>query len=169
MFHRNGFCKCQTKGCQNIKLYVLVTQSCPALCNSMDCSPPGSPVHGIFQVRILEWVAISFSRVLTQGLNPGVLHCRQILYCLSHWGSLCGIHTHTHTLTHTHTHNGIVLSHKKERNWVMWRDVGGPRVCQAEWSKSEREKQISLIRAYMWNLGKWGLTFNLGGYQLGFS
>ena len=40
----------------------LVTQSCPTLCNSMDCSPPGSSVHGILQARILEWVATSFSR-----------------------------------------------------------------------------------------------------------
>ena len=39
-----------------------VTQSCPTLCNLMDCSPPGFSVHGIFQARILEWVAISFSR-----------------------------------------------------------------------------------------------------------
>ena len=39
-----------------------VAQSCPTLCNPMDCSPPGSSVHGIFQARILEWVAISFSR-----------------------------------------------------------------------------------------------------------
>ena len=37
-------------------------QSCQTLCNTMDCSPPGSSVRGIFQVRILEWVAISFSR-----------------------------------------------------------------------------------------------------------
>ena len=35
-------------------------QSCPALCNSMDCSLPGSLVHGIFLARILEWAAISF-------------------------------------------------------------------------------------------------------------
>ena len=35
--------------------------SCPILCNPMDCSPPGSSVHGILQARILEWVAISFS------------------------------------------------------------------------------------------------------------
>ena len=41
---------------------VLVTQSCLTLYNPMDCSPPGSPVHGILQARILEWVAISFSR-----------------------------------------------------------------------------------------------------------
>ena len=43
-----------------------VTQSCPTLCDPMDCSLPGSAVHGIFQVRILEWVAISFSRVSSQ-------------------------------------------------------------------------------------------------------
>ena len=36
-------------------------QSCPTLCNSIDGSPPGSPVPGIFQARTLEWVAISFS------------------------------------------------------------------------------------------------------------
>ena len=45
-----------------LKLKVLVTPSCPILCNPMDCSPPGSSVHGIFQARILEWVAIPFSR-----------------------------------------------------------------------------------------------------------
>ena len=39
-----------------------VAQSCPPLCNPMDCSLPGSSIHGIFQARILEWVAISFSR-----------------------------------------------------------------------------------------------------------
>ena len=36
-------------------------QSCPTLCNPMDCSPPGSSVHGIFQARVLEWDAIGFS------------------------------------------------------------------------------------------------------------
>ena len=41
---------------------VLVTQSCLTLCNLMDCSPPGSSVHGILQARILEWLAIPFSR-----------------------------------------------------------------------------------------------------------
>ena len=45
---------------------VLVTQSCSTLCNSMDYSPPGCSVHGIFQARILEWVAISFSRGSSQ-------------------------------------------------------------------------------------------------------
>ena len=68
---------------------VLVAQSCPTLCDPMDCSPPGSSVHEIFQARILEWVAISFSRGFpTQGSNPGLLHFRQILYWLSYKGSL---------------------------------------------------------------------------------
>ena len=55
----------------------------------MDCSPPGSSVHGILQARILEWVAIPFLGGIfpTQGLNPGFLYYRQILYCLSHQGS----------------------------------------------------------------------------------
>ena len=38
-----------------------VTQSCPTLSDPMDCSPPGSSIHGIFQARVLEWVAIAFS------------------------------------------------------------------------------------------------------------
>ena len=52
----------------------------------MDCSPPGSSVHGIFQARILEWVAIFSSRGIfpTQRLNRGLLYHRQVLYHLSH-------------------------------------------------------------------------------------
>ena len=57
--------------------------------HSMDCSPLGSSGHGILQARILEQVAIPFSRGSsqprdwTQVSNPGLLHHRQILYCLS--------------------------------------------------------------------------------------
>ena len=54
---------------------VKVTQLCPTLCNPIDYT-----VHGILQARILEWVAFPFSR----GSNPGLPHCRQILYQLSH-------------------------------------------------------------------------------------
>ena len=45
-----------------VKVKVFITQSCPTLCDPMDCSSPGSSVHGILQARILEWVAIFFSR-----------------------------------------------------------------------------------------------------------
>ena len=54
---------------------VLVTQSCPTLCNPMDCSPPGSSVHEIFQARILEWVAISFSRGSSQPRDRTWVSC----------------------------------------------------------------------------------------------
>ena len=44
----------------NIRIFE-VAQSCPTLCDSMDCSQSGFSIHGVFQARILEWVAISFS------------------------------------------------------------------------------------------------------------
>ena len=72
-----------------VRVYVCVCaqslQSCPNLCDCMDCSLPGSSVHGILQERTLEWVAVPSSRGIfpTQGLNPCLL-------CLLHWqlGSL---------------------------------------------------------------------------------
>ena len=48
------------------KVEVLVTQSCLTLCDPMYCSPPGSSVHEILQVRILEWIAFPFSRGSSQ-------------------------------------------------------------------------------------------------------
>ena len=53
----------------------LVIQLCLTLCDPMDCSLPGFSVHGIFQARIPEWVAMPFSREssLTQGSNPCLL------------------------------------------------------------------------------------------------
>ena len=63
-------------------------QSCLTLRNPMDCSLPGSSVYGILQARILEWVAISFSRGSSRPRNwTQVLHSRQILYQLSYEGS----------------------------------------------------------------------------------
>ena len=63
-----------------------VARSCPTLCHSMDCRSPGSSVHGVFQVRILEWVAISFSRWSSQLRDWTHIFCvgRQILY---HWAT----------------------------------------------------------------------------------
>ena len=52
-------------------------------------------------------------------------------------------------------YNGILLNHEKEQNNSICRDVDGLRDCHTEWSKSEREKQISYYIAYTWNLEKW--------------
>ena len=72
---------------------MLATQLCPTLWDPVNCSPPGSSVHGILQARILEWVAIPFSREFfpTQESNPGLLHCREILYHLSHPGRVAKV------------------------------------------------------------------------------
>ena len=47
----------------NVKSESEVTQSCPTVSDPIDCSLPGSSVHGIFQARVLEWVAIAFSNM----------------------------------------------------------------------------------------------------------
>ena len=59
-------------------------QSCLTLCNSMDCSPPGSAVHGIFLTRILEWVAMLSSRGSSQPRDQICISCA----CALHVGSL---------------------------------------------------------------------------------
>ena len=75
------YCKQEQKRLAQTK--VRFTWSCLTLCNPMDCT---YTVHGILQARILEWVALSLlQRILpTQGSNPGLLHCWQILYQLRH-------------------------------------------------------------------------------------
>ena len=81
-------------------LLLLYAQSCLTLCDPMDCSPPGS-VHGTFQSRILEWVAISYSRRPSRPRDWIHISCvpcigRQILYQCTTWethfhGFLIGI------------------------------------------------------------------------------
>ena len=58
-----------------MKVKVLVSQLCLTLCNPMDCSLPGSSVHGILEIRILEWVAIPFSRGSSQPRDQTWVSC----------------------------------------------------------------------------------------------
>ena len=63
---------CVHLDCVCVCVCVCSAQLCPNVCNLMNCNPPGSSVHGVFQARILEWVAISFSRDLSDpGIEPG--------------------------------------------------------------------------------------------------
>ena len=74
----------ETKGTKDVK--VLVPQSCLTLCDLMNCSPPGSSIHGILQARIRSGLPSPSPRIFpTQRSNPGLLHC--ILYHLSRQGS----------------------------------------------------------------------------------
>ena len=52
--------------CMKVQSESEVAESCPTLRDPMECSPPGSPVHGIFQARVLEWGAIAFSKHFTR-------------------------------------------------------------------------------------------------------
>jgi len=67
--------------CMKVRSESEVTQSCPTLSNPMDCSLPGSSAHGIFQARVLEWVAIAFSKTeaiatkLANALRPKMCLC----------------------------------------------------------------------------------------------
>ena len=78
--------KNQTK---NYPVLCLVIQSRPTLCDPMDCSPPGSSVHGDSPGKNAGVGCHAFLQGIfpTQGSNPGLPHCRQILYYLSHQGS----------------------------------------------------------------------------------
>ena len=58
-----------------VKVKVLVTQLCPTLFDPMHCNLPGFSVHGIFQTRILEWVATPFSRGSAQGMEQTWVSC----------------------------------------------------------------------------------------------
>ena len=60
-------CHCLLQ-CMKVKSQSVVAQSCPTLRDPMDCSLPGSSIHGIFQARVLEWGAIAFSDFTLQSL-----------------------------------------------------------------------------------------------------
>ena len=87
---------------------MLVAQLCLILSDPVDCSPPGSSAHGIRQVRILQWEATPFFRRSSHpGFNLALLHCRQILYHLSH---------HTQTNIHLHcSKKHLIASHSFKR------------------------------------------------------
>ena len=77
---------CCTRDCEllghALPLFCSVAKSCLTLCDPVDCNPPGSSVHGIFQAKILEWVAISSSRGYSRPRDQPCVSCigRRILY-----------------------------------------------------------------------------------------
>ena len=85
ILHHRRYMKVKVKLLSRVRLFV----------TPMDCSLPGSSVYVIFWARILEWVAnhpLLQGIFPTQGSNTHLLHCRQILYYLSHQGSLYTYH-----------------------------------------------------------------------------
>ena len=91
---------------ENFRMKVQVPQSCPTLCDPMVCSSPGSSAHGD---SLGKNTAVGCHFLLqgifpTQGSNPGLPHCRQILDCLSHQGN-----PWTHTIDIIPVISGIAL------------------------------------------------------------
>ena len=66
--------------CMKVKSKSEVTQSCPTLSNPMDCTLPGSSVHGVFQATVLEWVAIAFSATPHYWIRISIGGTRELIF-----------------------------------------------------------------------------------------
>ena len=85
--------------CIKVKNESEVAQSCPTLSDPMDCSLPGSPVHGISQMRILEWVAIFFLQGISlpnSGIKPETSALQMDSLPLSHQGKIDTLYQEFH-------------------------------------------------------------------------
>ena len=100
-------------------IFVCYSPNPVQLCNLMDCSPPGSSVHGILQARILEWVVIPFSRGSSwprdwTPISSIFFINRRILYQLSHQGSESKLDTNYRTLIPS------AITHDNRLNMRLW-------------------------------------------------
>ena len=118
---------------------MLVTQSCPTLCDPMDCSPPGSSVHGIFQARILEWVAISFSRGSSQPRDGTQVSCTAGRF-FTDWAT-------------REAH--FPYSNNFELSWFLWTVINPQAIT---WLMTTRaEPSLLHCGGPAWPLGEWPL------------
>ena len=126
--------------CSHVYTHVRCAQSCLTLCDPMDYSQPDSSVHGIFQARILEWVAISYSKGFSRPRDR-----TQVSWVspIARWFFTAAPHTHTRVnLDHsawsitswtgdkTRTSNICMPSQTLETNCVSLHDTS----CNAKWS-----------------------------------
>ena len=125
---------------------VSVTKSCLTLCDPMDCSPQGSSVHGIFQVRMLEWVVISYSRGSSRPRDRTRVSCivgRFFIIWATREASPT-VHRNSviiHTHTHTHTHIYVCIYFAKlflvtvRKNWKPLANAS-IRTSWSQWGKT---------------------------------
>ena len=123
-----------------------VAKLCPPLCYPMDCSLSGSSVHGIFQARILEWVALSFSRGSSRPRDWICVSCtrKQILYHCATWEAIRG-----------------GRGQLKNRKFHIRRD-GGPRR-----QVNPRAKRLKIVRLCLYNQEKPTEPINHSDLNLG--
>ena len=97
-----------------------VAQSCPTICNPMDCSLPGSCVHGIFQAIVLEWIAITFSRGSYRPREDD--QPRQHIKKQRHYFASKGLSSQSYGFSNSHVWMWE-LDHKEgwaPKNWCFW-------------------------------------------------
>ena len=123
--------------------------SCLTLCDPRDCSPSGTPVPGILQARILPWVGMPSSRgsAMTQGSNPNLPRCRQILFHLMHPVLLC----YSYSLAFLIKTNYLPKSHHSS-SASRSEAVGG---IGGVWAKKDRYMQIitrfyTIVTPWIW-------------------
>ena len=105
--------------CVYVRKASEVTQSCPTLCDPMDCCLSCSSIRGIVQARILEGVAISFSRGSSPpGAQTWVSHIASRLHHLSYQGIPPPTHTHTHTHVCAHKCVCLCLYIHRKYSWL---------------------------------------------------
>ena len=135
-------------------------QECPTVLDPMDCSLPDSPVHGIFQVRILGWIAISCSRGSSQPKDQTHISCiscigRQILYHWHHRES-------PKPPFHRHTHKTIerkVLWLKPDLRVQILTHLASSLPSRLPLSCLHRN--IRFYKTHLWNIGLWLSLYRL--------
>ena len=108
-------------------------------CDPVDCSLPGSSVHGILQTRILQWVAISFSKESSWPRNQTQVSCTAGRFSTD-W-AMRGSPT-------------AYYSAIKEKHLAIYFNMDEPQEHHAKWSQSETEKHKYCMISYMWNQKK---------------
>ena len=110
-----------------------VTQSCLTLCNPMDCSLPGSSVHGILQARILEWVAVSFSMKPTGG-SITQLPCHSVEITLSFVQQFPKVPSGTESQSCTATNCWLTFLIASYHSWLTHHSPAPTRCYTFKWT-----------------------------------
>ena len=123
-----------------------VAQSCPTLCDPMDCSLPGSSVHGVFQARVLEWSAIAFSKfinwpVANQSVSGGLLDIKSERRSWVHAG--CWYYENKYTCS-CMCHRESVLRERGQRQGDITASKSGGKQ-NIMWLQSDRESDHGFL------------------------
>ena len=137
---------------------VLVAQACLTLCNPMHCSPPGSSVHGIFQARILEWVAISFSRESSHHRNRTQVSCIAGSF-FTLWSTRCFAHSPNLPSGKKTLRDNVTCN----RGTYYWFEPGSPALTKGVRTKRPKAPVLSGIYWVQLLVGAIGLVTQLQG------